>query len=397
MFWRSRVLIWGTGCLAVLVLGVAGSTMHAFDAGGLSETFGRAGDTLLAPAVRWDAVWYLRIAEHGYSSGASTGFYPFYPLLIHLAAMLWLPPVIAGLAIALVASFIGMVVVRRLTELEFGRSAATVVVPLMAFSPMALFLSAVYTEPLYLALSAGSFLAGRRGRWPVAGVLGGLAAVTRLAGVVLVVPLLLLYLYGPREDRPGSGTRPAARWRPRYQLRRSALWMLLVPAGAALFPAYLAMRGFGAAATLQAQQTYHVHHLALPVTGAWDGVMAAVHQVGQLVGGQIGPLGQTQSMVQCLALLLALGGTVLVFRRLPLAYGIFVLLGLLIPLSFPTAGDPLRGLARYATVLFPLFMAFAAWAQERRLTRTVLMASAVLLDVFTVQFATWHLVAGLVI
>ena len=129
-----------------------------------------------------------------------------------------------------------------------------------AFAPMAFFFSAVYSESLYLALSVGVFWCARQGRWAWVGVLGALAAATRSAGVVLLLPALMLYLYGPREDRapdfpPGAAARgrPAPRARARhrralalaadYRLRSDILWLGLVPAGLALYMAYLALSG----------------------------------------------------------------------------------------------------------------------------------------------------------
>ena len=66
---------------------------------------------------------------------------------------------------------------------------------------MAFFFSAVYSESLYLALSVGLFVCARRGRWMWVGVLGALAGATRSTGLVLALPALMIYLYGPREDR----------------------------------------------------------------------------------------------------------------------------------------------------------------------------------------------------
>src|SRR5919198_1090951 len=60
--------------------------------------------------------------------------------------------------------------------------------------------------------------------------------------VSFAVALLLMYLYGPRADRPSTtlkGVRPlAARLRPRYRLRADALWLLLIPAGLVVFAVY---------------------------------------------------------------------------------------------------------------------------------------------------------------
>src|SRR4029077_2699644 len=82
-----------------------------------------------------------------------------------------------------------------------AHDAERLAVLLTAFAPMAFFLSAVYSESLFLALSVGLFWSARKGRWAIAGALGALAGATRSVGVVLILPAVVLYLYGPREDR----------------------------------------------------------------------------------------------------------------------------------------------------------------------------------------------------
>jgi hypothetical protein len=81
------------------------------------------------------------------------------------------------------------------------------------------------------------------------------------------------------------------------------------------------------------------------------------------------------------------------FRRLPVAYGGYALAALAIPLSYPVAPQPLTSLPRFESVLFPLFMWGAAWLHERRLTDVGIGAGAVLLGLFTADFATWRFVA----
>jgi hypothetical protein len=102
----------------------------------------------------------------------------------------------------------------------------------------------------------------------------------------------------------------------------------------------------------------------------------------------------TQSLFQSVTLLLAIGGLAGVLRRLPIAYGAYVAVGLMVALSTPTAGDPLRGLARYASVLFPLQMWLGAWSSERGMKHTLVRGSAVLMILFSVEFATWHVVGA---
>jgi hypothetical protein len=93
-------------------------------------------------------------------------------------------------------------------------------------------------------------------------------------------------------------------------------------------------------------------------------------------------------------LLLGLGALALGLRRLPLAYLGYVVAALALPLSYPVEPQPLMSLPRFLLVLFPLFVAVAAWAEEGRRRGPVLLgASAIGLAVYSGIFATWHWVA----
>jgi hypothetical protein len=386
--WRSRLLVWLAGGSAFLALGTASGAVRAFDPSRISLSFGSLGNALAAPAVRWDSVWYLQIADHGYKSAREASFYPLYPILVRAGSWLTGSLVVAGLLISFGAMFVGLALVHRLAALELGPRVARTTVDLIAFGPMALFLSAVYTESLFLALTAGTFYAARRGRWATAGALGGLAALSRVTGVLLLVPVLLIFFYGPRGD--ATPIAAAKRWRPRYRWSWSICWAALIPAGAGVFSLYMAAKGYGAAATVHAQQAYSAHQLVGPFVGLWDGAVAAWHEIRLEFTGVSPSTYSSQALLQFGALAIALVALAGTLRRLPLAYGAYAALGLLVPLSSPTTGDPLRGLDRYASVLFPLFMWAAAWAIERRASRQLLLVSGALLAFFSAQFATWH-------
>ena len=83
-----------------------------------------------------------------------------------------------------------------------------------------------------------------------------------------------------------------------------------------------------------------------------------------------------------------------VVRRLPLAYGAYVIAALALPLSYPVSSEPLMSLPRFLVVLFPLTIWLAAWLSEHpRAQRPALALSAALMALFLAQFATWHWVA----
>jgi hypothetical protein len=420
--WVSRVLVWAAGIAGVLALDrVRG--WQGFDPARLTAPFGPLGDILVAPAARWDSVWYLAIAADGYASEAGrAAFFPLYPLLVRAVgapAALVVPDravhVVAGVVVSLAALLAGLYLVHRLASLELGEAAAGLATALVAFSPTAFFFSAVYSESLFLALSVGTLYAGRLGRWRWAAVLGALAAATRSTGVLLVVPLALLYLYGPRADRPrpsagGAGAAHRAAWRriagrarPRHRPGLDAAWLVLVPAGMGAYLAYLQATGAGWLAPFRAGERWY-REFAGPLGGVWDGAVAAAAGVRQLASGSrvpayFEPAGGDPFFVAAHNLgdfaflvfaVVALAG---VLRRLPLAYGAWVACALAVALSYPVAPEPLASLPRYLAVLFPLHMWLAVWAVEHRAARPVLAASAAGLAALTAPFAAWVWVA----
>jgi Mannosyltransferase (PIG-V) len=418
--WSSRLLVWVAGVGTVVTLGF-GPQRKAFNPPGITSGFGWLGNVLAAPAARWDGVWYLVIAHYGYRPDlgitSRTAFFPLYPLALRALTWLGPPPILAGVLVSVIAFAFALYGTHRLTTLELASysrpalsgerlaQASRLAVLLTAFAPMAFFFSAVYSESLYLALSVGLFWSARHGRWAWVGVLGALAGATRSAGLVLLVPALIVYLYGPREDRPPDHPgQLASRLRPRYRLRRDVLWLGLLPMGVVFYGAYLALAGGDALAPLHAQEVWS-RHFAGPFVGIWDGLRAAFEGARQLLSGQRHHIyfatGKDSPFVIAghnLMLLAFLAGAIPavvgVLRRLPLAYGAYVLAALALPLSYPVTQEPLMSLPRFLLVLFPLGIWLAAWLVERpRLQRPALAASCVLMVFFLGQFATWHWVA----
>jgi hypothetical protein len=426
--WSSRLLVFATGIATVLWFGF-GPHRAAFDPPGLSRGLGAVGNVLAAPVARWDSNWYLLIAHYGYhpALGAYTAsrsaFFPLYPLGIGLIAGLGVPPIAAGVLLSVCALAGALYGLHRLTTLELGPvagpGAARMAVYALAFAPMAFFLSAVYSESLYLVLSIGLFWSAREGKWAYVGLLGALASATRSAGVVLLVPALILYLYGPRRDRlpdrdagslrtlggaAGSIRRALARATPRYRLRADALWLALVPAGIVLYAAYLGASGGDAWAPLSAQGEWS-RHFAGPYVAVWDGLKAAFDGARQLISMQRGhlyfPVGgedpfvaASHNLILFAFLAAAVAAVVGVWRKLPLAYGVYLLAALALPLSYPVSTQPLMSLPRFLLVLFPLFIWLGDWlARHPRARWPMLCGSAALMVVFGAQFATWHWVA----
>ncbi|MGE5636034.1 MAG: mannosyltransferase family protein [Nocardioidaceae bacterium] len=425
----SRAMVLAVAVFAALSLGPPGAgglgerNAARFDAPALTHPLGGFGDLLLSPLARWDAVWYLSIADAGYGEGGRAAFFPLYPLLVRGVAALGGgsrgAALVAAFLVSLAAFLAALVLLHRLVSLELGRRLARPTLLLLALFPGSLWFGAPYSESVFLLLSVGAFYAARSGRWSWAGLAAAGASGTRSAGVLLALPLLVLYLYGPRADgapapaRPpgGAAKRGAARrasaliapLRPRYRLEADAAWLLLAPLGIAAFALHLELAHGDGLAFLDVQGFWY-RHFAGPLGGAWDGVVAAVDGARQLLSGAREPVyfeqaGGDPFRVAGINLMLfgflvfALVACVGVVRRLPPAYGAWCVTALALPLSFPVAPQPLMSLPRFLAVLFPIFMWLALVCEERDWTASTAGAFAAGLGLFAAQFATWHFVA----
>lgn len=391
--WTSRLLVWAAAVVAVLVFGLSDRAPD-FDPAGVTMPFGHTADILAAPLGRWDSVWYLAIAGSGYDDGAREAFFPLYPLLVRIAGAPLGSALIGGALVSLASLGAALVVLHRLVALDHSRAVARNAVLVTALFPMAFFFSAVYSESLFLALSVAAVYAARLDRWAWAGLLGGLAATTRSAGVVLLVPLLLIYLWGTGPPRLRA-IRP---------LRGDVLWLALVPLGLLAFCGYLALAGLDAYAPFRAQEIWF-RSFAGPFGGVWDGAVAAWDGARQLLSGAREPVYFEQAggdpfvvarhNIELFAwLVLAVPAIVGVLRRLPFAYGAYLVAALALPLSYPVGPQPLMSLPRFVSVLFPLAIWLALWMTGRVWReRLVVGAFATGLAVYTGIFATWHWVA----
>ena len=395
-FLGSRAIVWVVGIAAYLLVPLSG-WQHT-DPTGLTRHLGAVGAVLGAPAVRWDSSYYVFTAQHGYEALGQTAFFPFYPMVMRAVATITYSEVVAGVLVSLVSFAIALVLLHRLADLDFGPDVARRTVWLLALFPASVFFSAVYTEALFLVLSVGAVYASRRGSWAWAGVLGGLAALTRNTGVLIGVAVLLMYLYGPRADKPSTtlnGVRPlAARLRPRYPLRADALWLLLIPAGLAVFAVYTWIVYGSPFASYDAQAIFHREFLG-PFSALWYGGRDVVQAIGDLLGianGEgVGASLRTLALAGTVvgALIAAVGA----LRRLPIAYGAYALAALLPPLSTPWPDHPLWSTPRFIAVLFPLFLWLGLVLRNRRWYLFVCVVFALGLAYCSARFSAWYWVA----
>jgi hypothetical protein len=406
--WTSRLVVLLAGLIGSIQLGNADGWRSSYDPTGLTAPFGFLGNAVVAPLARWDSVWYLTIARYGYAHiRERMAFFPLYPALMHVLAWVVRSDLVAGALISLVAFMVALMLIHRLVRLDFDDDVAATTVLLIAFCPVSFFFSAVYTESLFLALSVGSIYAARRERWALCGVLGFLAAISRNGGIALIIPTAIIYFYGARGVPLTRWGRDAAgglgRLLPRNRLGADALWLVLIPAGLAAYLAYLGIRYGDTLAPFRVESVWY-RHSSFPLSTIWHGAQQAWHGLRQLIQGPVAPFrvpSYAQSAISAalqdiyLFLFLVLGviGLVCVLWRLGAAYGLYTLVLLVLALADPVSLQPLASLPRYELIIFPLFIWGARWLGRIRFAAYAVPTLAVLLGLFTVEFATWRWVA----
>ncbi|MCU1392670.1 MAG: hypothetical protein JWM34_1098 [Ilumatobacteraceae bacterium] len=146
-----------------------------------------------------DASWFLSIAQHGYqphgSRPSAIAFFPLYPALVRVAMFIFRKDVVAAFAVSAVASVVGHTwFYRALRSRPALRDGAQLSLLLFIVSPATIYFSLLYSESLFLLLTAGFLYFLLKDRVGVASVFAAFAALTRQPGFLCIVPLALWVL-----------------------------------------------------------------------------------------------------------------------------------------------------------------------------------------------------------
>lgn len=153
-------------------------------------------EDFLAGWQRWDATHYLRIAEHGYGGYTEEGkylmlvFFPLYPGLMRLLSGLIPNLALSGMVLSTLAFAGGCCYLYRWMEEEAGQTAAGIAVTLLSIFPFAFFFGGIMTESLFLLTSMGTLYHLRKRQWWRSCIWLFLAVLTRLQGILLLLPAL---------------------------------------------------------------------------------------------------------------------------------------------------------------------------------------------------------------
>jgi hypothetical protein len=337
-----------------------------------------------APWDRWDAPHYTDIAVFGYMAD-DVGilhepgyqqlypgdldlyivFFPLFPWLVGLVNLVVGVPAISAIVVSTIASLFVAPLLYRLVAADLGHRIGLLSAGFLLIFPTAYFLHIGYTESLFLALSFGSLWLARSGRWWGAGVVGLLAALTRINGLLLV-PALAIEAW--LQWRRGEPTRPA--------------WVGALVLVAAGFGIYLALNWsvYGdPLAFMEIQRLHWFKELKWP----WEGIASVTGWFGDPNGDAALVYGWAE-MAAIVVGGVATLATIVLWRPTWSAWmaGNWLLI---VSTGFVLSAP------RYALVLFGIVVGAAAIADRWR-TAGVLLAVA---SAATMALLTWRFAIGL--
>jgi MFS family permease len=304
---------------------------------------------------RQDAVWYLRLADDGWSSDdASAAFFPLYPLLVRAVAWilpdLWLDDELTAALLVSNVAFLGALLASfALTADAFGERVARRAIVVVAIFPTAFFFLAPYTESLFLFLSILAFRAARWDRWGHVAVTGALAALTRSVGILLI-PALLMEAFSAKPGRSSS----------RRALAGRAAGAVAISFGPLSWFAWWGLVQGSWLAPLEAQRLWG-RELQPP----WVSLTHAVDLAWSF---------RSYWLLDLVLVSIAIAGLALAVPALRVSEITYGGLSLLLPLVDPFWDRPLLSAPRFAVVVFPALWGLSGVGLGRALPRPVVTA-----------------------
>ncbi|MEO7002580.1 MAG: mannosyltransferase family protein [Ktedonobacterales bacterium] len=373
--WRritlNALLIWAITRVAFIAL--------TYMAAGLPQAKPIPGAGFFSVWQRWDTNWYLGIAQQGYAIPQQVGFFPVYPLLIRLVSFpLGGNTLLAALLVSNLSTLLALIGLGALATWEARDEGIAVraMILMLAF-PFAFYLTAAYTEGLFIAIVAFCLLYARQGRWGFTPLLVLLAGATRPTGVVLVLPLAWEWL---RQN----GLLERSLWRPLFQrrdggalkqlgdeLRERALiairrtWpglasLVMIPGFYLLFMAFVGLR-FG-----HPLLVFNVHR------DYWGAVSEPIwtslaREISNLALTPYASLDQVTMVLDLVTIAVVTVAIVILWRSTPGMYNIYMLCLLYVAMAEPSVTNirVLQSPGRYLLPAIPIFIVLSGKLERR--------------------------------
>jgi len=322
-------------------------------------------ETVMRQFCRWDSPHYIDIAKNWYVNVGEQRFFivffPLYPLLIRLTTFNWRYVNLSALLISNVSSIIAAISLFKLVKLDFEDDVAKWAVFYLSIFPTAYFMCAIYTEGLFLALAVTCIYFARLEKWPLAGLLGMQASLTRITGLSLFPALVVEYVSQRKWKLKNFDAR--------------ILWSFLAVAGFIIYLVinYQVTGNFLAFMEIQREHWCETFDPLLGLERAWHWAIDASFPDNLMLG-----------VAQLAFAALGLLGIIIGFiRRLRPSYNTYMFFAWVMSVSMSWW----ISIPRYMLVLFPLFIIFGIFGRRKMFNYVAAPISLAFLCFFTVLFS----------
>ncbi len=329
--------------------------------------------TLLISWNHWDTSQFTHIATNGYDALYRMAFFPLFPLLERILAVVVRDPFVAGLIISNLATLALFMVFYRLVAEDFGADRAWRSVLYLAIFPAAFFFATAYNESLFIFFSILSFYYMRKGRWWLAGLAALFASLTRSIAICLFIPFA--YEYMRQRD---------------FQWRRIGFSVLSgagIVGGILIFCLYGYLTFHDPLAFMHAQRVW-LRQLSFPWLAFWEATgIIRLHPI--LTFASIHTIMDLSSILFILLILVLSIYGPWKFSKEQWSYAFYAFALYLFVLLAPEGGGyPLSSLSRFMLEIFPAYIIVAAMGKRRNFNLYYLTICLPLLAFMLLQWLT---------
>lgn len=321
---------------------------------------------LIAIWQRFDANWYLVIAQNGYGSvSGDVHFPPLYPALIRLAALIFRNGFISALLVSQFALYFMVKLLYDLFSEWGGEEVAKKALFFLLIFPTSFFFLSAYTEAIFTIFAILCLKAIQHSNWHWAGFWIFCAILVRLQGVALLLPLA----WGLLQTR-----------------FRSLKFVDLFFAGlgpVVAMSVYFLIRAMGGDPSVIPFTETNLHaRIVLP----WENLIYSTKYIFDGLAGYI-DIFNLVSFILFSALL------IIYWKKFPLEYGLFSAASIVVLTMRLVDTQPLNSMIRYLLTIFPVFYIFGILAENKWINR-LMFAGFLSLNLFlSAQFFLWGWVA----
>ena len=338
-----RIIVYICSALAIFLFSKSGENFHL--------------STFLDSWHQWDASNYIRIATGGYTFWLENGepttlvFFPLYAWLIKLGYVIFRNYDVSAMVISTICYTIGILYMFGFVAGEYGKSVAYKAVLYLSIFPFGFFFGAMMPESVFLLTSSAFLYYLRKHNWYLVAVFGFLSSLSRMQGVLLLIPAGIEWLecYRPIEKIVKKNWKEFFSSLPMLLLLCSSL----IGTGIYLFINYLVAGD--CFKFLQLQETvwnHHYEYVGSAVSRIFDYLFADSVSMSMKVAVWL-----PEAVIVVLTVVLLLYG---VNKHKP-KYTLYLTAYTIISFS---ASYILSG-GRYMSVAIPLFIILAKWLDEK--------------------------------